>query len=486
MRIKRIFILLLLTLLFSDFNALAQSKNDAIIRLAGDSALKNGAMSFTIFEKSSGEMVATHNPNMSLIPASSLKILTCAYGLKTLGKDFKFKTNLEISGPVDDKGVLQGDLIIKGYGDPTLGSELTNNAEDLDKVMAAFVNSVKEAGIKSINGRIYGDGSFLSEEGIPDTWLWNDIGNYYGAGVYGLNIFDNLFKIRFNKTKQGGKPSIAGTYPNIPGLQFASKVLCAGPSSGDNAYIYGGPLQYNRQIKGTIPSGSGVFEIKGSLPDPPLTAAMILASNLEKAGINAKSYAGSLKDPMPSGTRKVIETYLSRSLNYIVNQTILKSINLNAEGILRYCKAVDKTASTTNEAITSFVGFLQKNTDNQTGFFLCDGSGLSTYNSVPSYGFAKVLLQLFKDPAISQIITEALPVAGSTGTLKNYLKSSKAAGHIRAKTGSMDRVRSFSGVMTGASGKEYVFSLIVNNYSCNSAQIKSKVETFFNDLYLSY
>lgn len=462
-----------------------QDKIDAIVRLAGDAALKNGNMSFTIFDMASGELVAAHNPNMSLIPASSLKILTCAYGLKTLGKDFKFKTDLEINGPIDQNGVLQGDLIIKGYGDPTLGSEMTNSPEDLERVLVIFANAVKAAGIRSVNGRVFGDGSFLSNEGIYDTWLWNDIGNYYGAGVYGLNIFDNLFKLKFKQTRQGASPSIASTFPNIPGLQFASKVLCAGPNSGDNAYIYGGPLQYNRQVKGTIPSGAGVFEIKGSLPDPPLTAAMLLAQKLEKTGISSKGFAGSLKDPLPEGKRRVIETYTSKSLHYIVNQTILKSINLNAEAILRYCDAVHHPSGNTNDAITSFVTFLEKNTENQSGFFLCDGSGLSTYNSVPSYGFARVLLQLLKDPSISHIITGALPVAGSTGTLKNYLKNSKAAGHIRAKTGSMDRVRSFSGVMTSVTGKEYVFSLIINNYSCTSSQIKTKVEAFFTDLYLS-
>ena len=96
-----------------------------------------------------------------------------------------------------------------------------------------------------------------------------------------------------------------------------------------------------------------------------------------------------------------------------------------------------------------------------------------------------MLLQLFKDPSIADVITDALPVAGMTGTLKNYLKGSKAAGHIKAKTGSMDKVRSFSGIITGDSGKEYVFSLIINNYNCSSAQIKAKIESFFNDVYLA-
>lgn len=463
----------------------AQKTNDAIIALAGDPALKNGTMSFTIFDRNTGDLVATHNPNISLIPASSLKILSCAFGLKTLGNDFKFKTTLETTGVIDKDGILHGDLILKGYGDPTLGSEMTNSSSDLDNVLNSFVNAVKAAGIKSVDGRIFGDGTFLSDEGVYNSWAWNDIGNYYATGIYGLNIYDNLFKLKFKQVKQGTSPKVVGTFPAIPGLEFSSKVLCASPGSGDNAYIFGGPLQYKRQVKGTIPAGTGIFEIKGSMPDPPLMAAILLKDALDKNGIKAKSSAGSLKDILPEGSRKVIYTYYSRSLEHIVTETILKSININAEGIIRYCKSIEKNSSTTDEAVTSFASFLEKNTGGQTGFFVCDGSGLSTSNSIPTYGFAKVLLQLFKDPDVSRTITSALPVAGVSGTLKGYLKNSKAAGHIMAKTGSMERVRSFSGIISGNSGKEYVFSLILNNYSCTSAQIKSKVELFLNDLYLS-
>lgn len=463
----------------------AQDLNDAIIKLGGDPSLKNGAMSFTIFDRKTEQLIATHNPNVSLIPASSLKILTCAYGLKTLGKNFKFKTTIETTGEIDKNGVLHGDLILKGYGDPTLGSDLSNDSGELDKVLKIFATEVKSAGIKSIEGRIYGDGSYLSDEGIYNSWLWGDIGNYYAAGVYGLNIYDNLFRLKFKQSKQGTYPKVIGTYPNIPGLQFASQVLCAGANTGDNAYIFGGPLQYNRQVKGTIPAGNGIFEIKGSMPDPPLMAALLLKDALTEAGITSNGVGGSLKDVQPVGKRKVLYTHSSKSLDLIVNETILKSININAEGILRYCKSTDKVASTTDDAVKTFGAFLQKTTEGQTGFFVCDGSGLSTSNSLPSYGFAKVLLQLFKDPSIADVITDALPVAGMTGTLKNYLKGSKAAGHIKAKTGSMDKVRSFSGIITGDSGKEYVFSLIINNYNCSSAQIKAKIESFFNDVYLA-
>lgn len=461
----------------------SQNMKDAIIKLVGDPALKNGNVSFTILDQKSGDLIATHNPNMSLIPASSLKLLTCAYGLKQLGKDFRFKTVLEITGKVDAKGILQGDLILHGYGDPTLGSEMTVGSMSLDRVLDEFADAVTAAGIHAINGKVYGDGSFFSKEGICDSWQWNDIGNYYGAGVYGLNIYDNLYKLKFKQSRQNFAPSINSFYPAIPDLNFISQVISAGPNSGDNAYIYGGPLQNNCRVKGTIPSGTGFFEIKGSLPDPTAAAAWLLAQKLKSRNIQVQSSSGSLKDPLPEGKRTILKTHFSQPLDQIVNQTLLKSINLNAEAILRYCGAVSQANPTLDNAMKNYVSFLEQESDAQSGFYLADGSGLSKFNSIPSLGFAKVLYKFFKDETLSGALLNSLPVAGISGTLKNFLTNSPAKGKIKAKTGSMERVRSYSGIITGSSQKNYVFTLIINNYSCSSSQIKSKVENFLESMY---
>lgn len=207
----------LVLIFFLSLNSVSAQKPAAAINgLATDPAMKNGIMSFSLLEKNSGSIIATYNPNTSLVPASSLKILTCAYGLKLLGADFKFKTELQTIGAVDAEGTLKGTLILKGYGDPTLGSILTVGSIPLAGVLSEFVSALKAKGIKKIDGQVYGDASFLSSEGIYDTWSWYDLGNYYATGIYGLNIHDNLYKLNFRQTSSGGKPKVADVTPLSP------------------------------------------------------------------------------------------------------------------------------------------------------------------------------------------------------------------------------------------------------------------------------
>jgi D-alanyl-D-alanine carboxypeptidase/D-alanyl-D-alanine-endopeptidase (penicillin-binding protein 4) len=372
-------------------------------------------------DKKTGELVAAHNPNLSLIPASSLKLLTCSYGLEVLKGDFRFKTQLEITGNVDANGILKGDLILHGFGDPTLGSEMTEGSSTIDQVLNSLVDAVIKAGIRSIDGYIYGDGSYFSNEGIYDSWLWNDIGNYYAAGIYGLNIYDNLYKLKFKQSMQGSSPDIATVYPNVPGLKFASEVLSAGPKSGDNAFIYG--MQFNCKVRGSIPSGKGTFEIKGSMPDPPKVATWLLYEKLKEMKISSKGMKSSLSDPLPDGKRTVLKTHYSLPLENIVQQTLLKSINLNAEAILRYCGAKSLPNATIESAIKGFEAFLQQESDNATGFFLADGSGLSTLNSIQVMVLQNIKKN-FQEKSISSILEASLPIAGISGTMKNYLINS--------------------------------------------------------------
>lgn len=462
----------------------AQGVNDAIVHLTSDEVMQNGMMSFSLIDKKSGDVVASYNPNISLVPASSLKILTCAYGLKKLGTNFKFKTMLQYSGMIDASGVLKGDLFIKGYGDPTLGSEMTNGNNSLDATLDEFLAALKSKGIKKITGNIYGDANFLSAEGIYNSWAWYDLGNYYAAGVYGLNINDNLFTINYVQTSSGNKPKIQTIQPSIPGLTYESEVVCSG--SKDNAYIFNAPGGYHLKIRGSIPAGQGIFKIKGSLPDPPLMASILLKDRLQKAGIitDGEAYS-SASVKLPTAARTNIYTHYSLPLNQIVTQTLLKSINLNTEAIMRYCGATNTEGNSTANSIEFYKKFIANIIQNNDGFFICDGSGLSSSNALPTLGFTKMLRQLFLDDNISEVLINALPVAGESGTLKAYLINSPAKGKIKAKTGSMDRVRSFSGIIFGESGNEYIFSMILNNYNCSSSVIKSKIEQFFTDLYLN-
>ena len=182
--------------------------------------------------------------------------------------------------------MLRGNLYLKGFGDPTLGSDQMNEAEELDVVMEKFRLAIQQKGIRKIEGQIIGDGSYYGTDVNCDTWQWNDLGNYYAAGVWGLNIHENLYYLRFRQNATLGQtPAIAAIEPFIDGLAFYNEVQSAKRGSGDNAYIYGAPYDFTRYVRGTIPVGSKLFSIKGSMPDPPLFAAQYFKDKLEEVGI---------------------------------------------------------------------------------------------------------------------------------------------------------------------------------------------------------
>ncbi|HOJ86896.1 MAG TPA: D-alanyl-D-alanine carboxypeptidase/D-alanyl-D-alanine-endopeptidase, partial [Elusimicrobiales bacterium] len=210
---------------------------------------------------SKGVRILDLNSSSLLVPASSIKVITALYSLEKLGEDYRFKTEILYSGKID-KGVLKGDLYVKGYGDMTLGSENFNS--DIDSVLSEIFESVKKIGIKKIDGKIYADSSILDDfqEG---SWEWQDIGNYYASRVTALSINDNSYKIYFQTGKQiGDKTKIVKIEPDMD-IKFVNEVLTGEDKTGDNSYIYSNPYMDTAIIKGSIGRTEGLFAVKGSI-----------------------------------------------------------------------------------------------------------------------------------------------------------------------------------------------------------------------------
>jgi len=231
-------------------------------QLAQSEIMKHGQLGVYVIEVNSGKVLASNEANKSLIPASTLKAVVTASALKILGANYRFKTELQYDGIISN-GILKGNLYIKGYGDPTLASDQMDEADDWETVQQAWIAAIKKAGIRQIDGAIVGDGSYFKGNIVGKSWQWNDLGNYYASGAWGLNFHENLYYLHLQKTANvGGTPKILRTQPRIPNLQFVNELQSAGRNTGDNAYIYGGPYADTRFIRGTIPSGSGTFKIK--------------------------------------------------------------------------------------------------------------------------------------------------------------------------------------------------------------------------------
>ena len=443
--------------------------------------LKNASWSITVLEVETGKAVATHQSNQSLIPASSLKVVTTATALSLFGPEYSFPTRLTYSGTIESSGVLQGNVYLEGQGDPTLGSDQFSETQDLNSLMEKFRLAIQQKGIRRITGNVVGDGSYFGTAANASTWQWKDMGNYYGAGAWGLNIHENLYYLSFKQSSRiGNRPQIVEIAPFVLGLSFQNEVTTAGSRTGDNAYIYGAPYTYERFVRGTIPAGSGTFTIKGSIPDPPLFSTQFLVKQLQEVGIPTELGAISHLDLEAqdnySNQRFPLITHYSPKLERIVDRANKRSVNLYCESLLRAIGKKGSNKGTADDGLDYIATYWKGKGLNLNGCSFRDGSGLSPRNLVTTTFLANLMRSAYRNKAISQAFYDSLPEAGKSGTLRYRFRGTAAQGKIRAKTGTLGGVRSFTGYATSASGKLLAFSFIVNNFSGSGTAMRKKME----------
>jgi len=448
-------------------NAQLQS---AIDRFVNDKSLRHAGVSICIIDVETGKIIAEHQKDLCLIPASSMKVVTTAASLSILGRDYRFKTELLAEGEIKNS-ILFGNLTLKGGGDPTLGSDRFRETLSLNGLFKKLSKAVQQKGICKITGNIVGDETIYGSETHPPTWQLNDVGNYYGVGAWGLNIHENYYDLYFKQTpKSTLKPRIIKSSPYIPNLLLINEVKSS-EDSIDNAYIYGSPYSNLFFIRGSIPAGKGFFSIRGSIPDPPFMAANMLMRTLEANGIRTSKKVKSGFELRREGSRtkgEVIYTHYSPPLWSIVKRTNMESNNLYCEAILRHIGKRMYREGTTFEGTTAVVNFWKNKGLDLDGMRMEDGSGLSARNAISSYHFANILKAAAQDTVIFKDFYNSLPEAGVSGTMANLLRNTRAWGRVRAKTGTLKTVRSFTGYAKKPNGQFIAFSVIVNNHDPKS------------------
>lgn len=451
----------------------------AIKNLDKQTDMRSANWSITVVDLATGQAVVRHNADRSLVTASTMKSVTTATALAVLGADFRFETYLEYDGTLQD-GVLEGNLIIRGTGDPSLGSHRFGESYQLNPLMISWAEIIQKAGIKEIKGHVMGDASIMSTQITPGNWNWEDMGNYYGAGAAGLNLHENFYRIDFRSPGPGGQTSVVRTVPNMIGLQFHNEVRAGKQGSGDNAYIFGAPYTWQRYVRGTIPPNRSAFSIKGSIPDPSLYAARRLTEELRKCGVTIAESASSFRLERIYGRkisvqRQTLHTHRSPSLKNIVRHTNMESINLYAEALALRTSVARKAGNSTAKAAGMIEDYWAGKGVNIRGMNLQDGSGLSPNNVMSTQQMAKILY-LASQSNYATVFRESLPLAGRSGSLKSMLKGTAAEGKLRAKSGYIGGVRGYAGYVRSQNGKEYAFSMISNHYSCSAGQMRRYFE----------
>ena len=441
--------------------------------------LQNAGYSVYAMDADKGTVIF-NAPQVSLVPASVLKVVTTAAALEILGPEFRFHTQLGFTGKINiGKSQLEGDLVLKGGCDPAFYSEYFS--DHYQGTFESWAADVSKRGIKNIEGDLRVDLSQLEGPSVPGGWLWEDIGNYYGAGVSALTYSDNYYTIHFTSPGETGKPvNIIGISPKIDSLRLINNVISSDVNR-DQSVVYGAPGSFYQVVEGTIPKGIPDFVVKAAMPDPARVAAEQFAEVLKKNGIEI------------SGKIICDRKSMRREFNLIAEKTSLplkdlivplnhESINLFAEHLLREIGRARNGSTELIESLASLKEFLNEKKIFTEGFYPADGSGLSRSNGVCTRTLAEVLRYMYLGPN-RDVFFNSLPVAGQKGTLQSAFKGSKLENNLQAKTGSMTRVRSLAGIFTNQAGKKVIFAVIMNNFDGSQAVAGHSAEELLNQLY---
>jgi D-alanyl-D-alanine carboxypeptidase/D-alanyl-D-alanine-endopeptidase (penicillin-binding protein 4) len=426
-----------------------QRLTQAFSTLQEDGQAKYALLSICVLDAKTGKQLFARNENIGVATASTLKTITSATAFAVLGKDFHYQTTVGYSGTITAEGTLKGDLIIKGGGDPTLGSWRYEHSKEAT-VLNQWVAAVKAAGIKKIEGKVIGDDQAWGTETTPEGWTWQDIGNYYGAGPSALSWRENQFDIKLNVANT---VTVQRTVPVMPYLTIVNELKPGAAGSGDNAYAYLPPLSTIAYLRGSWGRGIQKSGISVATPDPAYDAAFRLQDTLEKAGIRISTAPTTARQLIAAQTampelKQKLSTTTSPSLSEIVYWLNKKSVNLYAEHLLKTIAwKSGLPATTSNGAATEIKYWTNKGLD-RNALNIIDGSGLSPATRVTTAAMASILFQAQKEEWFG-----------------DFYKSLPENNGMKLKSGTINDVSAFAGYYFADSGEKYVVVININNYS---------------------
>jgi D-alanyl-D-alanine carboxypeptidase/D-alanyl-D-alanine-endopeptidase (penicillin-binding protein 4) len=488
----KISLLMLLVLVSLGFSAQVNPIQDAINAFAKQPGLKPASITFMAYDLTENKLLAAYDPDRVLIPASTTKLWSTAGALEILSPSFAPKTEVYCTGKLSEEGILHGDILIKGFGDATAGSQYFGKRASMRNFFDEWVRNVLAKGIKVISGDVIADASSLGYFGVPEGWTWSDMGNYYGAFASGLTIYDNLLELYFNTSSQkNGGTTITKTNPVIPGFDIKNHVKSDAIQS-DNAYVFSAPYSSTAFVTGTLPLNRQNFIVKAAIQNPEELFALEFLQALRRSGVQVLGNSFGFKTLLDSRNFDKIEhleakktllfTHYGHGLTEVIKVINLESVNLFAEHLIHWIALERDGGMGYHKRGMEILNDHWKSKFDIESARITDGSGLSRSNSISARHFIE-LLKYMKDNVHFE---NSLAVAGQTGTLKNLCNGLACLGKIKAKSGTINGVKAYAGYAYPHNGNKIAFAFIVNNHRCTSSEIKTMMEQVLNSIFIPY
>lgn len=434
-----------------------------------DAQLKYALTGICVMDANTGKVLFEKNSNIGMAPASTQKIITSIAAFEAFGPGYQYQTSIGYTG--EKKGnVLYGDLIITGSGDPTLASPRYAGTKE-EVILKNIGNAIKQAGIDSITGNIIGTDRGFDLNPIPDGWIWSDMGNYYGAGHWAINWNENQYDL-FAKTgsKQNEAIELVNTKSSAPIATIINDVKTGKPGTGDASIIYADPFSNTAIFQGKLEPNRPKFAVSGSTPNADMVALKTIKNYLQSNNIYL---AGEVKNSLSLFLSKKarpenitpLYTIQSPTLDSIVYWLMRKSINLYGEALLRTIGMEKTGAGTTKNGLEWIDSVFTANKLDKDAMHLYDGSGLSPANRITP-----------------NVMTEALFMAKSKSWFPYFYDALPTFNGMKLKSGTIGRVKCYSGYHTSKSGASYIVTFMVNNYNSSPSALVNKMFTVLDVL----
>jgi D-alanyl-D-alanine carboxypeptidase/D-alanyl-D-alanine-endopeptidase (penicillin-binding protein 4) len=415
-----------------------------------------------------GDTLFAHGPFESLAPASNMKLFTTAAALYYLGPDFRYNTFLMATGPLTN-GVLEGDLVVYGTGDPTFSDRFGSKL----RVFEAFADTLLALGVREVRGDIVGDGSYFEGPGAGEGWQDSYMNASYAASAGALSFAENIAYLQIAPADETGWRPDVKLVPGGEGIALVNQATTGARNGRIDVMriAYDGPVVVRGQI------GRNAAPVLRAVPisDPARYAAaafrevlqkreIIVTGNVRAAVTEAESpvtgrsvFAPALDSQEPV---RVLAVHTSGPLMQILEIINKKSHNLMAEQVLRTVGRVAVGEGSVEGGRRAIQHMLEREGHSPDAVTLYDGSGLSILNRTSAAGIVDLLALMAKSP-MWEAYWETLPEAGASDGLRRMYRTD-AEGNLRAKTGTIDNVSALSGYVRAANGERLAFSIISN------------------------
>jgi len=436
-----------------------------------------------------GRVLFNRNGDRFSVPASNTKLVVAAAGTVLLPHDYRVSTSIYANGTITN-GVLQGDVVVYGRGDPTW-SERCYSVDTLAAGMCdstwtavdAIAESLRARGIKRITGRIVGDGSYFEPLLTHPGWNSFDLNWWYAAPVSGLGFHDNSVDFQIAPGPAIDAPPVISWTPDLHMFTFENRARTVASDStttiGDNFFRKPGTADI--WAAGTVSLNRSPWIESFALPDPNLYAARALTASLQRKGIAVEGGAASTTDSMAYRALRCcgspLTEYRGRPLTDIVFPILNTSQNWFAETLLKIlARAVGDTGSWEKGLDVEKRFLIDSVKIDSTAFSLEDGSGLAAGNLVTPHAFVQLLTFMYHHPKRAPFIA-ALPRAQQPGSLLRRFVRTPLEGRVLAKTGSIDRVNTLSGYIERPDGHVITFSIQANAHDVPTRQMLAQIDS---------